>query len=65
VVVEKPADVTRAKALKSSLRSLLKTIKGAKKMINHTLKDIIPRWWTHVNILMEHTIKKDILYIKL
>jgi hypothetical protein len=32
---------------------------------NHTLRDRIPRWWTHVNILMQLTIKKDVLHIKL
>jgi hypothetical protein len=51
--------------LKSSPRSLLKAIKGATKMINHALGDRIPRWWTHVNILTQLTIKKDILHIKL
>jgi hypothetical protein len=35
------------------------------KVTNHTLRDRIHRWWTHVNILMQLTIKKDILYIKL
>jgi hypothetical protein len=32
---------------------------------NHALRDRIPRWWTHVNILTQLTIKKDILHIKL
>jgi hypothetical protein len=32
---------------------------------NHTLRDRIPRWWMHVNILTQLTIKKGILYIKL
>jgi hypothetical protein len=51
--------------LKPSPRSLLKTIKGAMKVINHTLRDRIPRWWTHVNILTQLTIKKGIYHIKL
>jgi hypothetical protein len=55
----------RGKTLKPSLRSLLKAIKGATKMTNHALRDRIPRWWTHVNILTQLTIKKDILHIKL
>jgi hypothetical protein len=55
----------RGKMLKPSPRSLLKAIKGATKVINHTLKDRIPRWWTRVNILMHLTIKKYILHIKL
>jgi hypothetical protein len=55
----------RGKTLKPSLRSLLKAIKGATKMTNHTLKDRIPRWWTHINILTQLTIKKGILHIKL
>jgi hypothetical protein len=55
----------RGKTLKPSPISLLKTIKGATKVTNHTLRDRIPRWWMYVNILMQLTIKKDILYIKL
>jgi hypothetical protein len=55
----------RGKTMKPSLRSLLKAIKGATKMANHTLKDRIPRWWTHINILTQLTIKKGILHIKL
>jgi hypothetical protein len=42
----------RGKTLKPSPRSLLKAIKGATKVTYHTLRDRIPRWWTHVNILM-------------
>jgi hypothetical protein len=55
----------RAKTLKSSPRSRIMAIKGAMKVTNHTLRDRIPMWWTHVNILTQLTIKKDILHIKL
>jgi hypothetical protein len=55
----------RGKTLKPSARSLLKAIKGARKVTNHTLRDRIPRWWAHVNILTQLTIKKDVLHIKL
>jgi hypothetical protein len=55
----------RGKTLKPSPRSLLKAIKGAMKVTNHALRDIIPRLWMHVNILTQLTIKKDILHIKL
>jgi hypothetical protein len=55
----------RGKVLKPSTRSLLKAIKGAMKVTNHTLRDIIPRWWAHVNIFTQLTIKKHILHIKL
>jgi hypothetical protein len=55
----------RRKTLKPSPRCLLKAIKGATKVTNHALRDRIPRWWTHVNILTQLTIKKDILHIKL
>jgi hypothetical protein len=55
----------RGKTLKSRPRSLLKAIKGVTKLTNHTLRDRIPRWWMHVNILTQLTIKKDILHIKL
>jgi hypothetical protein len=43
----------RGKTLKSSPRNLLKVIKGATKVINHTLSDRISRWWTHVNIITQ------------
>jgi hypothetical protein len=55
----------RGKTLEPSPRSLLKAIKGATNVTNHTLRDRIPRWWTHVNILTQLTIKKSILHIKL
>jgi hypothetical protein len=55
----------RGKALKTSLRNLLKTIKGVTEMTNHTLRDRIPRWWVHVNILTKLIIKKCTLYIKM
>jgi hypothetical protein len=55
----------RGKMLKLSRRSLLKAIKGATKVTNYTLMDRMPRWWAHVNILTQLTIKKDILHIKL
>jgi hypothetical protein len=55
----------RGKSLKSSLRSLLKAIKGATNVTNHALRDRILRWWMHVNIIMQLTIKKGILHIKL
>jgi hypothetical protein len=55
----------RGKTVKPSTRSLLKAIKGATKVTNHTLRDRMPRWWVHVNILTQLTIKKVILHIKL
>jgi hypothetical protein len=55
----------RGKTLKPSPRSLLKAIKEATEVTNHTLRDRILRWWAHVNILMQLTIKKCILHIKL
>jgi hypothetical protein len=55
----------RGKTLKPSPRSLLKALKGATKVTNHALRARIPRWWTHVNIFTQLTIKKDILHIKL
>jgi hypothetical protein len=55
----------RGKTLKPSPRSMLKVIKGTTKMTDRALRDRIPRWWTHVNILTQLTIKKGILHIKL
>jgi hypothetical protein len=40
------------KTLKLNSRSLLKAIKRAMNVTNHTLRNRIPSWWTHVNILM-------------
>jgi hypothetical protein len=47
-----------SKMLKPSPRSLLKAKKRVTKVTNHTLRDRIPKWWTHVNILTQLTIKK-------
>jgi hypothetical protein len=55
----------KGKMLKPSTRSMLKAIKRATKVTNHTLRDRIPRWWVHVNIRTLLTIKKDIFHIKL
>jgi hypothetical protein len=55
----------KSKMLKSSSRSLLKTIMGATKVTYNTLMNRIPRRWTHVNLLKKLTIKKCIFYIKL
>jgi hypothetical protein len=55
----------RGKALKPSMWSLLKAIKGVSKVTKHTLRNRIPRRWTYVSLLMQLTIRKDILYIKL
>jgi hypothetical protein len=55
----------RGKTLKPSVRSLLKAIKGVTNVTNHIIRDRIPRWWVHVNILTQLTIKKDILHIML
>jgi hypothetical protein len=48
----------RGKTLKPSPRSLLKAIKGAMKMTNHTLMDRIPRWCMHVNISRSSPLRK-------
>jgi hypothetical protein len=48
----------KGKTLKPNARSLLKVTK-------HTLRDRIPRWWAHVNILTQLTIKKDVFHVKL
>jgi hypothetical protein len=55
----------RGKTLKPIARSLIKAIKGVKKVTKHTPRYRIPRWWAHVNIITQLTIKKDILHIKL
>jgi hypothetical protein len=45
--------------------SLLQGIKGETDVTNHTLRDRIPKWWAHVNILSQLIIKEGILHIKL
>jgi predicted RNA-binding protein YlxR (DUF448 family) len=64
-VKKKKSPTHRGKTLKPSPRSLLKAKKGETKVTNHALRGRIPRWWTHVNILTQLTIKKGILHIKL
>jgi hypothetical protein len=55
----------RSKALKPCTRGLLKAIERATKTADHAICDGIPRWWLHLNLLMQLTIKKGILTIKL
>jgi hypothetical protein len=43
--------------LKPSLRSLLEAIKGTTKVTNHAHRNRIPRWWLHINLLMQLDIK--------
>jgi hypothetical protein len=55
----------RGKVLKPSSRDLLRAIKRVTNVTNHTLRNRIPKWWMHVNILTQLTIKKNVLDIKL
>jgi hypothetical protein len=55
----------RGKTLKPSVMSLFEAIKGVTKVTNHTLRDRVPKWWAHVNILTQLTIKKCILHTKM
>ena len=53
----------RSKALKPSMRSLLKAIERATKTTDHTLRNRIPKWWLHIDFLTQLTIKESILNI--
>jgi hypothetical protein len=55
----------RGKALKPSTRGLFQTMKRVTKTTNHAIRNKIPRRWSHVDLLMEFTIKKGIFDIKL
>src|SRR4051812_11470489 len=47
------------------MRGLLEAIERATKTTNHAICNRIPRWWLHINLLTQLTIKKGILDIKL
>lgn len=55
----------RSEAMKPSPRGLLEDIKRTTKATNHALRNRIPKWWLHLNLLTQLTIKKGILDIKL
>jgi len=55
----------RSKALKPGTRGLLEAIERATKTANHAICNRITRWWLHINLLTQLTIKKGILDIKL
>jgi len=55
----------RGKTLKPSARSLFQSIKRATKTTNVAIRNKIPRRWSHVDLLMEFTIKKSIFDIEL
>jgi hypothetical protein len=51
----------RSETLKPSPRSQLETIKGGTKATNHALRNRILRWWLHINLLKQLTIRKAFL----
>jgi hypothetical protein len=55
----------RGKALKPGARGLFQAIKRVPKATNHAIRDRVPRRRQHVNLLMQLTIEKCILNIKL
>src|ERR1041385_584714 len=55
----------RSKALKPGTGGLLEAIERGAKTANHAICNRIPRWWLHINLLTQLTIKKGILDIKL
>ncbi|XP_040245347.1 uncharacterized protein [Aegilops tauschii subsp. strangulata] len=55
----------RGEALKPGARGLFKTIEGATKSTDHTIRRIVPRWWLYINLLTQLAIEKGVLDIKL
>ena len=43
---------------------MLKAIERAMKATKHVVRSTIPRWWLHLSLLMQLTVKKDILNIQ-
>src|SRR3990170_220329 len=55
----------RGEPLEPGTRGLFKTIERAAKTADHTIRNKVPRWWLHVNLLTQLTIEKSILNVKL
>jgi hypothetical protein len=55
----------RGETLKPGARGLLKAIEGAPKTADHTIRNRVPRWWLHINLLTQLSIEKSVLDIKL
>jgi hypothetical protein len=55
----------RGEALKPSMRGLLEAIERMREMTNMAIENRVARWWVHVDLLMQLTVKKIILHIKL
>jgi hypothetical protein len=55
---------SRGACFRPSTRSLFQT-KHEEPIPNHAIRNKIPRRWSHVDLLMEFTIKKGIFDIKL
>jgi len=55
----------RGETLEPGARGLFKTIEGAAKSADHTIRSIVPRWWLHINLLTQLTVEKSVLDIKL
>jgi hypothetical protein len=55
----------RGEALKPSTRGLLEAIKRTTETTNVTLRNRVAGRWVHVDLLMQLTMKKNILHVKL
>jgi hypothetical protein len=55
----------RGEALKPSTKGLFEIIERTTKTTNMTLRNRVARWWVHVDLLMQLTVKKSILHVKL
>ncbi|XP_048556699.1 uncharacterized protein LOC125537428 [Triticum urartu] len=55
----------RGETLEPGARGLFKTIEGAAKSTDHTIRSIVPRWLLHINLHTQLTIEKGVLDIKL
>jgi hypothetical protein len=55
----------RGEALKPSMRSLFETIERTAETTDMALRNIVAKRWVHVDLLMQLTVKKIILHVKL
>ena len=55
----------RGEVLKLGPRSLLEPVKGSTQPTNQAIRDRIARGWLHIDLLLQFSIKKSILNIKL
>jgi hypothetical protein len=64
-IIEASSSDNRGEALKPSMRSLLEAIERTTETTNMALRNRVARRWVQVDLLMQLTVKKSILHVKL